>query len=57
MAQLAVFYSRIARLAPEADGRFGNSFAIFNRLDFGTAYPLLLCLYEDYADGQFTAVY
>jgi hypothetical protein len=25
----------------------------FHRLDFGTAYPLLFSLYDDYVDGQF----
>ena len=28
-------------------------FDLFRRLDFGSAYPLLLAFYEDYADGQF----
>jgi len=55
MAQMAVFYSRIATIAPEEEERFGKFFTIFRRLDFGTAYPLLLSLYEDYADGQFGA--
>jgi uncharacterized protein with ParB-like and HNH nuclease domain len=53
MAELAVFYSRIATLAAEAEESFGKFFILFHRLDFGTAYPLLLSLYEDYADGQF----
>jgi uncharacterized protein with ParB-like and HNH nuclease domain len=53
MSQLAVFYSRIATLAPEEEEEFGKFFTLFRRLDFGTAYPLLLSLYEDYADGQF----
>lgn len=55
MAQMAVFYSRIATIAPEEEERFGKFFTIFHRLDFGTAYPLLLSIYEDYADGQFGA--
>jgi uncharacterized protein with ParB-like and HNH nuclease domain len=55
MTQLAVFYSRIACITTVKDGRFGKFFIVFRRLDFGTAYPLLLSLYEDYADGQFEA--
>jgi uncharacterized protein with ParB-like and HNH nuclease domain len=55
MSQLAVFYSRIATLAPEGEEWFGKFFTLFRRLDFGTAYPLLLSLYEDFADGQFGA--
>lgn len=55
MAQMAVFYSRIATLAPEGEEKSGKFFTLFRRLDFGTAYPLLLSLHEDYADGQFGA--
>jgi len=53
MAQLSVFYSRIASIAPEPNDDLGTFFVRFRRLDFGTAYPLLLSLYEDYVDGQF----
>lgn len=53
MSRLAVFYSRIATLASEEEEAVGNFLTLFRRLDFGTAYPLLLSLYEDYADGQF----
>jgi hypothetical protein len=53
MAKLAGFYSRIATIAPDLDEILRAYFTIFKRLDFGTAYPLLLTLYEDYADGQF----
>ena len=53
MQELSISYSRIASLAPEPDVQLGQFFARFHRLDFGTAYPLLLSLYEDYLDGQF----
>jgi hypothetical protein len=53
MAQMSIFYSRIATVAPEPNDELGNFFVRFRRLDFGTAYPLLLSLYEDYVDGQF----
>jgi uncharacterized protein with ParB-like and HNH nuclease domain len=53
MAELSVFYSRLATVAPESNEDFGRFFNRFRRLDFGTAYPLLLSLYEDFADGQF----
>jgi uncharacterized protein with ParB-like and HNH nuclease domain len=53
MAQMSIFYSRIATVAPEPNDELGRFFVRFRRLDFGTAYPLLLSLYEDYVDGQF----
>src|ERR1019366_6781545 len=55
MAQMSIFYSRIATMAPEPKDELGRFFVRFRRLDFGTAYPLLLSLYEDYLDGQFGA--
>jgi len=53
MAQMSIFYSRIATIAPEPNEELGRFFVRFRRLDFGTAYPLLVSLYEDYTDGQF----
>jgi Protein of unknown function (DUF1524)/Protein of unknown function DUF262 len=53
MEQLSILYSRIATLAPEPIEDLKRFFVRFRRLDFGTAYPLLLSLYEDYLDGQF----
>ena len=53
MEQLSILYSRIATLAPEPIEELKRFFVRFRRLDFGTAYPLLLSLYEDYLDGQF----
>jgi uncharacterized protein with ParB-like and HNH nuclease domain len=55
MERLAALYSRIATLATEPDAALGKFFGLFHRLDFGTAYPLILALYEDYTDGQFGA--
>ncbi len=55
MERLAAFHSRIATLAAEPNAELGEFFDLFRRLDFGTAYPLILALYEDYADGQFGA--
>jgi len=53
MEHLSVFYSKIIQRVPEEEARIGKFFALFRRLDFGTAYPLLLSLYEDFADEQF----
>jgi uncharacterized protein with ParB-like and HNH nuclease domain len=53
MEKLSVLYSRIATVAPEPIIRLKSYFEYFRRLDFGTVYPLLLALYEDYEDGQF----
>jgi uncharacterized protein with ParB-like and HNH nuclease domain len=53
MERLSQLYSRIATLAPEPNEDLSRYFVRFRRLDFGTAYPLLLSLYEDYSDGQF----
>ncbi|MDQ2843949.1 MAG: DUF262 domain-containing protein [Acidobacteriota bacterium] len=54
MEQLSVLYSRIAVLTHEPNEELEKFFLRFRRLDFGTVYPLLLSLYEDYLDGQFT---
>ena len=53
MEHLSDLYSRIANIAPEPNEELGRFFLRFQRLDFGTAYPLLLSLYEDYIGGQF----
>lgn len=53
MAELSALYSRIATLAPEQNDEMGAFFNRFRRLEFSTAYPLLLSLYEDLSDGQF----
>jgi hypothetical protein len=54
MEQLSIFYSRISTEAPEPNEDLKQFFVRFHRLDFGTAYPLLLSLYEDYMDDQFS---
>jgi uncharacterized protein with ParB-like and HNH nuclease domain len=54
MEQLSLLYGRIVTANAEPNAQFGNYFECFRRLDFGTVYPLLLALYEDYEDGQFT---
>jgi hypothetical protein len=53
MEHLSELYSRLAAIGSEPNEELGRFFARFGRLDFGTAYPLLLSLYEDYVDGQF----
>ncbi len=53
MEHLSVPYSRIATPNLEPNVQFRTYFDYFRRLDFGTVYPLLLALYEDYEDGQF----
>lgn len=52
MERLSVFYSRITTPTNEPHPDVSHYFEHFQRLDFGTAYPLLLALYEDYNDGQ-----
>jgi len=53
MEHLSVPYSRISTPSLEPNVEFRTYFDYFRRLDFGTVYPLLLALYEDYEDGQF----
>ena len=38
---------------PEPERETHRYFDYFKRLDFGTVYPLVMALYEDYTDGQF----
>jgi uncharacterized protein with ParB-like and HNH nuclease domain len=54
MERLSVFYSRLSGFAPEADEELSIFFEHFKRLDFGSVYPLLLSLYEDFDENQFT---
>ncbi len=54
MERLSVFYSRLSGFAPEADEELSIFFDHFKRLDFGSVYPLLLSLYEDFDENQFT---
>jgi hypothetical protein len=52
MERLSVPYSRIATFAPEPNPELQRYFDHFRRLDFGTVYPLILALSEDYIEGQ-----
>ena len=54
MEKLSVLYSRITGSSPEPNAQFKSYFERFRQLDFGTAYPLLLTMYEDYEEKQFT---
>ena len=53
MERLSTLYSRVSGVAAEPHLELSRYFDHFQRLDFGSVYPLLLALYEDYADGQF----
>ena len=53
MERLSALYSRLSGVATEANPELSQYFDRFRRLDFGSVYPLLLALYEDYEDGQF----
>jgi len=53
MERLSVFYSRIIQPEYEPSKDISRFFDHFRRLNFGTVYPLLLALYDDYIEGQF----
>ena len=53
MERLSVLYGRISSSERDPHSDMSRYFDHFKRLDFGSAYPLLLALYEDFADGQF----
>jgi len=53
MERLSALYSRLSGAAAEPNPELNQYFDYFRRLDFGSVYPLLLALYEDYNDGQF----
>lgn len=53
MERLSTLYGRVSGVAVESHGELSKYFDYFRRLDFGSVYPLILALYEDYADGQF----
>lgn len=55
MERLSALYGRISGSMPEPDATFDKYFRDFLRLDFGSVYPLLLTLYEDYSEGEFGA--
>jgi hypothetical protein len=53
MERLSVLYGRVSGLAGEPQPELARYFDHFRRLDFGSVYPLLLALHEDYTEGQF----
>jgi hypothetical protein len=53
MERLSVLYSRLAASGSEPVAELSRYFDHFRRLDFGSVYPLLLALYEDYIEQQF----
>jgi hypothetical protein len=53
MERLSALYGMLSGAAIEPHPELSRYFDYFRRLDFGSVYPLLLALYEDYADGQF----
>ena len=53
MERLSVLYSRVAGVADEPLPELAKYFDQFRRLDFGSVYPLLLAIYEDFSEGQF----
>jgi hypothetical protein len=53
MERLSVLYARLSGVAVEPQPELNEYFDYFRRLDFGSVYPLLLALYEDYLDEQF----
>ena len=56
MERLSTLYSRVSGAAAEPQVELAKYFDYFRRLDFGSVYPLILALYEDYADGQLGVV-
>jgi hypothetical protein len=52
MERLSILYSRVSDAATEPDVELARYFDYFRRLDFGSVYPLILALYEDYTDAQ-----
>ena len=53
MERLSILYGRVSGVASEPEIEPAKYFDYFRRLDFGSVYPLILALYEDYADEQF----
>jgi uncharacterized protein with ParB-like and HNH nuclease domain len=53
MERLSTLYVRITGEVSDPQADLSHYFDLFRRLDFGSVYPLLLALYEDYVDGQF----
>jgi hypothetical protein len=53
MERLSALYGRVSGVAEEPHPELALYLDHFRRLDFGSVYPLLLALYEDYSEGQF----
>ena len=53
MERLSGLYGRVSGVAAEPQMELARYLDHFRRLDFGSVYPLLLALYEDYSEGQF----
>src|SRR5438034_341818 len=53
MERLSTLYGRVSGVAAEPQPELARYLDNFRRLDFGSVYPLLLALYEDYSEGQF----
>jgi len=53
MERLSGLYGRVSGVAAEPHPELVLYLDHFRRLDFGSVYPLLLGLYEDYSEGQF----
>jgi hypothetical protein len=53
MERLSVLYGRIAATVADPESELSWHFDHFKRLDFGSVYPLILAMYEDYSDDQF----
>jgi uncharacterized protein with ParB-like and HNH nuclease domain len=53
MERLSVLYGRLTGVTTEPNPDLALYLDHFRRLDFGSAYPLLLAFYEDYSEGQF----
>ena len=48
MERLSTLYGRLSGVAADPNPELNQYFEYFRRLDFGSVYPLLLALYEDY---------
>ena len=55
MEHLSTLYNRVVDPSLEDHVEIRSLLFRYLRLDFGTAHPLLLALYEDYANFEFTA--
>jgi hypothetical protein len=53
MERLSTPYGRVSGAADEPQPELARYLDHFRRLDFGSVFPLLLALYEDYSEGQF----